>query len=112
MVIIAFSEKTSKILPRIFCHRFKHCAPIIPSGNKMIMYQFTAPGYITKIDINMDGIRRLQLYGWRFIYIPTDAKNNFATGKIFSCVGLSKRALGIHTILPITPDGLWRHLNK
>lgn len=112
MVIIAFSEKTSKLLPRIVCRKFRHCAPIILTQHGMIMYQFTAPGNITKININMDGIRRLRAHGWRFIYIPTDAPHDFASGKIFSCVGLSKRALRINSAWPQTPDGLFRYLNR
>ena len=37
MIIIAFSNKTSKIFPRIFCGKLKHVAPIIINNNRMIM---------------------------------------------------------------------------
>lgn len=112
MVIIAFSDKTSKILPRIVCRRFRHCAPIVPNGRNMIMYQFTAPGRITKIRINMHGIRRLGANGWRFVYVPCDAPALHDMRGALSCVDLSKRALRIHAPCVQTPDGLYRYLNK
>ena len=112
MVIIAFSEKTSKILPRIVCRRFRHCAPIIPVGKNMIMYQFSAPGQITQIDINMHGIRRLRAAGWHFVYVPCDAPAKFENESALSCVDLSKRALRIHAPWLLTPDGLYKHLQK
>lgn len=111
MVIIAFSEKTSKILPRIVCHRFRHCAPIIPNGRTMAMYQFTRPGRIAKIDINMHGIRRLGACGWRFIYVPCDAPAMFGPQCAFSCVDLSKRALSINAPFIQTPDALYKYLS-
>lgn len=112
MVIIAFSEKTSKIFPRIICRKFKHCAPIIPVGRSMVMYQFTAPGRIAKIDINMHGIRRLRAAGWRFVYMPCDAPIGFECDGALTCVDLSKRALRIHAPWLLTPDGLYMHLHK
>lgn len=112
MIIIGFSEKTSKILPRIICRRFKHCAPIIPMGRDMIMYQFSSPGCITKIQINMHGIRRLQLHGWQFIYLPIDAPAQFDLMNAFSCVDLSKRAIRMHAPGILTPDALYKHLQK
>ena len=110
MVIIAFSDKTSKIIPRIACHKFKHCAPIIPCGPDMIMYQFTAPGHVTKIKINMNGIRRLRRNGWHFIYLPCDTPQYFAECNALTCVDLTKRALGIHKPWIWRPDGLYKYL--
>lgn len=111
MVIIAFSEKTSKILPRIICRRFRHCAPITPMGRGMILHQFSSPGHITKIPINIRGISRLQKQGWRFIYLPIDAPGNLGS-HAFSCVDLSKRALRLNAPHIQTPDALYRHLRK
>lgn len=109
MVIIAFSEKTSKILPRIICRRFKHCAPIVPAGRYMVLYQFCAPGHVTKIPLNMSGIRRLRANGWQFMYVPCDPPRNFDQ-HAFSCVDLSKRALGMRALHVQTPDRLFKHL--
>jgi len=112
MVIIAFSEKTSKIFPRIVCRRFRHCAPIIPTGRHMIMYQFTAPGRVAKIKINMSGVRRLRAAGWRFIYVPGAAAADFDARGALTCVALSKRALSLHAVRIQTPDALYNYLSK
>lgn len=112
MVIIAFSEKTSKFIPKFVCRKFKHCAPIIPNGRTMTMFQFTAPGQITKIEITMQGIRKLGACGWRFVYVPCDAPAVFDTSGAISCVNLSKRALRIKAPLIQTPDGLYKYLHE
>ncbi|MBD5400255.1 hypothetical protein HDR61_00700 [bacterium] len=112
MVIIAFSDKTSKVIPRIVCHKFKHCAPIIPTGHDMVMYQFTRPGHVTPIKINMSGIRRLRQHGWQFIYVPHDTPPNFTTRGAISCVDLSKRALGLRAAWIWRPDGLYTYLRN
>ncbi len=112
MVIIAFSEKTSKIFPRIVCRRFRHCAPIIPTGRHMIMYQFTTPGRIAKIKIDMSGLRRLRAAGWRFVYVPGAAAPDFDGRRAPTCVALSKRALSLHAPQIQTPDALYNYLRK
>ena len=110
MVIIAFSNKTSKILPRIICRHFRHCAPIFRIDNKLIMYQFTNMHNITKIELHNRDIAILRAHGWRFIYIPTDAPHDFATIHAYSCVCLSKRAIGIHNKLIQTPYALYKYI--
>lgn len=112
MIIIAFSDKTSKILPRMVCRKFRHCAPIVPAAHgRMTMYQFTSPGHVSKIDLCMRDIRLLARNGWCFVYIPCDAVPNF-DAHAYSCVALSKQALRLHRPLIQTPDGLYKHLNK
>ena len=110
MVIIAFSRHTSKILPRVICRHFRHCAPILRYGNKLVMYQFTNTHNITKIDLQNRDIAILRTHGWRFIYVPTDAPHDFDTIHAYSCVDLSKRALGIHRPFVQTPYALYKSI--
>lgn len=110
MIIIAFSNKTSKILPRIFCRRFRHCAPIFRDGSKLVMYQFTNIHNIIKIELQNRDIAILREHGWRFIYIPTDIPHDFNPMSAYSCVDLSKRALGINNPFIQTPYALYKHI--
>ena len=110
MIIIAFSPNTSKTLPRILCHRFRHCAPIIKSGNKLVMYQFVHPRKIEKIYLCHRDISILGAHGWQFIYIPRDTTNDFFPPHAYSCVDLSKQALGIRNIFIQTPYALYKYI--
>jgi len=113
MIIIAFSQKTSKILPRIFCRNMRHCAPIIPTRRgRMTIYQFTAPGRIRPLKIKTRDLKILRAHGWCFIYIPRDVDANFNPKRAMTCVDLSKRAAGIHKWNIQTPDGLYKYLNQ
>ena len=110
MIIIAFSSKTSKILPRIFCRRLRHCAPILRVGNKLVMYQFTSMHHISTIELHNRDIAILRAHGWRFIYVPTDVPHDFNPMSAYSCVDLSKRALGIQNLFIQTPYKLYAHI--
>lgn len=110
MIIIAFSEHTSKILPRLFCHHFRHCAPIVCAGDKLVMFQFTNTRNITHIELHNRDIAVLRAHGWHFVYIPNDIKINLATQRAYSCVDLSKRALGIRNIFIQTPYALYKYI--
>lgn len=108
MIIIAFSEKTSKILPRIVCRKFKHVAPIICKGEYLVMLQFVRPGVIEKIKLNNRDLSVLARFGWVFVYLPIELPNDFSTCNIWSCVGLAKRATAIHAPIIQTPDALYK----
>jgi len=110
MIIIAFSNKTSKILPRIFCRRFRHCAPIVRDGKNLVMYQFTNPRNITKLELQNRDIAILRAHGWRFVYVPMDIPHDFNPITAYSCVDLSKRALGIRNLCIQTPYGLYKYI--
>ena len=69
MIIIAFSDKTSKFLPRVLCRGLKHTAPIGVHQDKLIMYQFISKNTIKQICLNMRDLQILQQHGWRFIYL-------------------------------------------
>ena len=113
MIIIAFSENTSKLLPRILCRNLRHCAPVICNKKDLIMYQFINKNHIAKIHINARDIAILRAHGWRFVYIsPSTSTYDFDFMHAYSCVDLSKRALGIHSIFIQTPYALYKYLLK
>lgn len=107
MIIIAFSDKTSKILPRIFCSDLKHCAPIMVNNNTMTMYQFISRNNIAKIKLNMRDIRILQRHGWKFIYLPVNTPYEIHSYRAWTCVQFCKHVIGLHNICVQTPRGLY-----
>ena len=113
MIIIAFSENTSKFLPRILCRRFRHCAPIICDNKDLIMYQFVRYNHIAVIHLHARDIEILRSHGWKFIYISPDTPiDKFYPTFTYSCVGLCKHALGIRSIFIQTPYALYRYLTQ
>ena len=111
MIIIAFSENTSKILPRLLCRRFRHCAPIVCNKKDLTMYQFIKHNHIAAIHLTSRDIAILRTHGWKFIYVsPEDPIHTFYPKFTFSCVGLCKHALGIKSIFIQTPYALYKHL--
>ena len=64
MIIIAFSNKTSKKFAQLVCRKFKHVAPIIPDGRFLIMYQFVRPGYVEKIKLGTRDLKILKAHGF------------------------------------------------
>ncbi len=110
MIIIAFSNKTSKILPRIFCRGFKHCAPIIINGDKMTMYQFVCRGHIAEIKLSMRDIGILKKHGWEFVYMPIALPHNFDLSGAYSCVCVAKRAIGMRASQIQTPGALYNRI--
>lgn len=118
-MIIGFSEKTSKILPKIFCKKFCHCAVIIEqmANSREIRYLMLNPSF-GKVDLfllkNRD-LKILKNHGWTFIHINQNQKRIsflFSITYAISCVGFAKRALNIKKPLIWTPDQLYRHLKK
>lgn len=107
MMIIAFSNKTSKILPRIFCGKFKHVAPITVNDDKLILYQFVRYGNVVKIPLLARDIEILKAHGWRFIYLPNAQVHNVNTNRVFSCVQLAKGMIGMRCPHIQTPNALY-----
>lgn len=108
MIIIAFATNTSKILPRIFCRRFRHCAPIIQSGDKLIMYQFVRRNHISKIQLSMRDIRILKSHGWKFVYLSQPAGAPISGA--YTCVNFTKRAIKLRAPFIQTPNALYKYL--
>lgn len=113
MIIIAFSNKTSKIIPNILCRRLKHVAPIVPRDDKLILFQFIKRGHIEKVVLQMRDIKILRAHGWEFIYIDgATVPPNFNPYTAYSCVDLTKRAIGVHDWRIQTPHGLYKRLTR
>lgn len=113
MIIVGFTRKTSKILPRIFCHGFRHCAPIIINAQgHMILHQFVRRGYVSQIPITVRGLQRLRANGWRFIILSGAPQHEFNMyiNSAPTCVALTRHAIGIHGLRPITPYGLYKQI--
>lgn len=79
MILVGFSRNTSKLFPKIFCRKFKHCAPVFKVCDDMyIILQFVRRGYVAQISVNEHGINLLRAQGWEFINLDNDACNSTA----------------------------------
>jgi hypothetical protein len=112
MIIIAFSCKTSKLIPKILCRKYKHVAPIAVYKDKMVLYQFIRQNIVVKIHLRMSDISRLQMYGWKFIYLTGDIPDTFNTKKCKTCVQITKRAICIKNWKIQTPNSLYKYLQR
>ncbi len=112
MVIIAFAKNTSKLFPRLFCRHFYHCALIVPAGGALMLYQFTRRGHVTKISLRPRDLRVLRAHGWRFIYVTKNVPYDIDVTQSWTCVDMTKRALGIHAPLIQTPYGLYKYIHR
>ena len=110
MVIIAFAPNSSKILPNIFCRKFKHCAVIVQHKQDFLMYQFISRGNIDIIKIKSRDIKILQSYGWHFVYIPCNLPIRFPI-KTWTCVNLAKYAVRIIAPSIQTPYALYKKIS-
>ena len=112
MIIIAFAPKSSKVLPNIFCKKFKHCAVILRKGNEFTMYQFVMHRHVEQIALRQRDIGILCAYGWHFVYIPRDIKHDFDPDSSWTCVGMTKHAIGICAPWILTPYALYKHIHE
>ncbi len=110
MVIIGFSDKTSKTVVRLFCGHFKHCVIIEKHNDKFILHQFVKRNYVPKIALTMRGIAQLESNGWVFIYRNMRVKK-FDKKKLNS-VSYVKHAIGLKNIWIQTPNALYKYLKK
>ena len=110
MLIIAFSKKTSKFLPKIFCRKYKHCAPIIYTHKKYILLQFVNSNKIVKIELNKLGLKLLLNAGWDFITLKADRPNKMKKAK--TCVNFTKKFIGMKAPFIQTPYSLYKKLKR
>ncbi len=110
MIIIAFAPKSSKILPNLLCHKFRHCAVIVRQDKKLVMYQFVSHKNIKLISLCQRDITILAQHGWRFIYIPCTLKHQFNPANAWTCVDMVKRAIGIKSFTTQTPYSFYKKL--
>ena len=108
MVIVGFSDKTSKTVVRLVCRHFKHCAIITTHKNKLFLHQFVRRNHVPRIAITKRGIAKLELNGWVFIYLNSSPKQFNAHS--LTCVNYVKHAIGIKNMWIQTPNSLYKYL--
>ncbi len=111
MFIIAFSNKSHKFLPKLFCKNFKHVAPISVHKNKMILYQFVKHNNIQKIELKMRDLFILEKHGWRFLYFNGRLNVLGNIRLCFSCVQMTKAMMGLQYHWIQTPEALYKKLS-
>jgi|GEM_PF-676934 len=109
-MIIGFTHKTKKILPRIFCRKFRHCAVILKYNNNYLMLQFISKNKIHLILLKKRDIMILKRNEWVFtnIFINCSSAINYISS--FTCVSFAKRILGIHAPFIWTPYQLYKYI--
>lgn len=113
MIYIAFSTQSHKLFAKIFCRKFRHCAPVIQTQNKFILYQFIKHNNIAKITLSMRDIKILSVHGWKFIkYNAKFDRTRTKDKKSITCVQFTKNTCGIKNIFIQRPDTLFKYTNK
>lgn len=115
MIYIAFSKQTHKLFAKIFCRNFRHCAPMIKTKDKFILYQFIDRNHIAKIKLSKRDLQILVKHGWEFIQYgnknaPQHAKGIKPTS--LTCIQFTKRICGIKNIFIQRPDDLYKYVKK
>ena len=111
MLYIGFSNYSKKIHARLFCSKYKHCAPIIINDNTVIIYQFVHINKIVKIFIQKKDLKILRRHGWKIVKYSSNPKQ-FSDLFCFTCVQFTKKVCGIKNISIQTPLALFNYLNK
>ena len=106
---IAFSKKTHKIYARLFCKRFRHCAPIIKTRTGFILYQFVNRNNIVPLKIKSRDLEILKNHGWIFVPYKTHKKTTLSTNPI-TCVQFTKKICHIKNWKIQTPDQLFKFI--
>ena len=87
-MIIGFIHKTSKILPRIFCQKFRHCAIILEHNkHRYIMVQIRL-GNVQLIPLKKRDLKILTQHGWVFIPLDKGGKSFNEPSKFSDLEGL------------------------
>lgn len=113
MIIVGFTNKTSKILPQLLCRKFKHVAIIaLHKNTQIIMYQFQKQHHIHKIQIQSRDIKILATHGWFFIYLPGTLPHDIENSGACTCVQFAKHAIDLHAPLIQTPYALYKKIRR
>ena len=115
IMIIGFSENTSKLLPRILCKTPRHCTPIVRTRkNYYIMFQFVRRGNTAQSALNKRQMSLLKAYGWIFIDVGDSYRVNISEHiyNAKSCVDLCKRSIGMHAPFIQTPRALYKKIKR
>lgn len=112
-MLIGFTSKTSKLLPKLLCRKFRHCAIIwMMDDGRWMMEQFVKRNHIEKIYLYERDLKILEQHGWLFISIMPAPSSIILHPSSFTCVSFAKRALGIRKPFIWTPDQLYRYLKR
>jgi len=111
MLYIGFSNYSNKFYAKIFCKKYKHCAPILVNQNNAIIYQFVHINKIVKIKITKNDLKILKRHGWIFFKYPTQTQEKHSP-LCLTCVQFTKRVCAIKNIKIQTPQALLNYLNK
>lgn len=111
MLYIGFSNYSNKFYAKIFCKKYKHCAPIAVNKNNATIYQFVRVNKTVKIVIKKTDLKLLGKHGWFFIKYPKKIKET-SVPLCFTCVQYTKCVCGIKNVKIQTPQGLLDYLNK
>ena len=110
-IYIGFSTKTHKTSARLFCKKYKHCAPIVVTLKECKIYQFTNLYNINIIRITKRDLKILSNYGWVFIKLHTEKiPPEPLKIRAFTCVQFTKKFCGVNKVSIQTPDALLKHL--
>ena len=112
MMYIGFSNYSNKFYAKIFCKKYKHCAPIQVNKNNATIYQFVRINKIVKINIKKNDLKLLKRHGWIFVKCPANIKEENNTPLCLTCVQFTKRTCGIKNKKIQTPQKLLDYLNK
>ncbi len=113
MIIIGFTAKTGKVLPRVFCTRFRHCAVVIPLGGKFI-FTHVVKGGVQTLELGARDLKILGENGWVFIghRVARQSRVGGGRGSCRSCVKYAKNIIGLKTPFVLTPYQLYKKLNE
>lgn len=109
MLYIGFSNYSNKIHAKLFCNKYKHCAPVIINGDTVIIYQFVRINKVVKIFIKKTDLKLLGKHGWIFIKHQKNIKQ--IPKFCLTCVQFTKHVCGIKNIKIQTPLALFKYLN-
>ncbi|MBR5354530.1 MAG: hypothetical protein IK122_00195 [Alphaproteobacteria bacterium] len=109
MLYIGFSDYSHKILAKVFCNKYKHCAPIIVNKDSIEIYQFVHINKMVKIDIRKKDLQTLEKHGWKLVKVAIDIKQT-QRKHYLTCVQFTKAVCGIKNIRIQTPLALFRYL--
>ena len=111
MLYIGFSNYSHKLHAKIFCNKYKHCAPVIINNTTVIIYQFVCKGKITQINIQKTDLETLKRHGWIFIRYKKHINPKTNAGGL-TCVQFTKKVCGINNIMIQTPFALFKYLQN
>lgn len=107
---IGFSTRTHKIYAKMFCKKFRHCAPVLFYKNKCVIYQFVKQNKIVPITIKHRDIKILQQYGW--VFIKYNNKFILTNTHALTCVQFTKASCGIKNKAIQRPDALFKYITN